>query len=180
MPQNTVEVLPDFGCPGDDADFNTSKNAPKDSAISEEASAEIPFGVMVIRGTADNGAKNLHTSAAAMEQLLLGISLRSHDYAIGLEVSAANGGLLPGASIAIGRRGRWKVLVEDAVSPGDPVRVRAVVTGSEVKGRFLTGADSTDCIDISAFAWWRSSADAGEVAIVEIDMSNSALAVADV
>lgn len=176
--QATVEAAPDFGVPGDIADLWTAKNGARDSATSEEASASIPFGVMVIRGTGDHGAKLLHTSAAAVEQLLLGISVRSHDFAIGSELDT-DGKLKPGATFAVGRTGRYKVLVEDAVSPGDPVRVRAVVAGAEVKGAFRTAADGTDCVDISAFAQWRTSAGIGEVAVVEIDMTNSALAVAD-
>jgi hypothetical protein len=176
--QAQVAEAPDTGVPGDIADLWTAKNGARDSATSEEASATIPFGVMVIRGTGDGGAKRLHTSAATCEQLLLGISVRSHDFAIGSELDD-DGALKPGATFAVGRKGRYRVLVEDAVSPGDSVRVRAVAAGDEVPGAFMTGADGTDAIDISAFAQWRTSADAGEVAVVEIDMTNSALAVAD-
>jgi hypothetical protein len=175
--QDEVATAPDVGVAGDIADLNTAKNGVIDSATSEEASAEIPFGTMVIQGTADNGAKQLHTSAAVSEQLLLGIAVRSHDFAVGSELGDT--GLKPGATFGVLKKGRAWVAVEDAVAPGDPVRVRAVVAGNEVKGAFLTAADSTDAIDISAFAKWRTSADAGDLAVVEIDMTNSALAVAD-
>jgi len=175
--QDAVATSPAVGVAGDIADLSTVKSGLIDAATSEEASAEIPFGTMVIQGTGDHGCLKLHTSAAAMEQLLLGIAVRSHDFARGSELGDT--GLKPGATFGVGRRGRFWVVPEDAVAPGDPVRVRAVVAGNEVKGAFLTAADSTDAIDISAFAQWKTSADAGELAVVEIDMTNSALAVAD-
>ncbi len=175
--QDEVTTSPAVGCAGDIADLSTMKSGLIDAATSEEASAEIPFGTMVIQGTGDHGCLQLNTSAASMEQKLLGIAVRSHDFAVGSELGLI--GLKPGATFGVGRRGRFWVVPEDAVSPGDPVRVRAVVAGNEVKGAFMTAADSTDAVDISAFAQWKTSADAGELAVVELDMTNSALAVAD-
>lgn len=147
--------------------------------ISEEASAEIPFGVMVCRGSTDedNGALLLNTSAAAMEQLLAGVVMWTDVYAKPSELGDT--GLKPGVTLNVLQRGRIWVRPEDAVDPGDAVRVRCVVAGSEVKGAFRSAADSTDCVDISSFARWRSSAGAGELAILEIDMTNAKLADAD-
>ena len=178
MPQTAVTTAPLAGVPGQIADLYTALNGGIDSHTSGEASAEIPFGVMVIRGATDNACLNLHTSAAAMEQLLLGITVRSNEFSVGLEIGPL-GGLLPGCTFGVGKVGRFWVRVEDAVDPGDPVRVRAVVAGAEVKGAFRTAADSTDCIDISAFAKWLTSAGAGEMAEVWINMVNGALANAD-
>lgn len=175
--QTTVLETPVFGCPGDIADLWTAERGIIDSATSEEASAEIPFGVMLQQGTGDDGAKLLGTSAAAMAVRLLGIAVRAHDFAVGSELGTT--GLKPGATFGCGKKGRFKVLVEDAVTPLSHVRVRAVAAGAEVKGAFRALADGTDCVDISAFAKWRTSAGIGEVAVVEIDMANAALAVAD-
>lgn len=155
------------------ADNTLSKDAV--TGLNEEASAQIPFGVMVCQGTTDDGALLLNTSSAAMEGALKGISMFGH----GLDIGTT--GINPEALFSVLVKGRIYVLPEEDVAPGDPVRVRAVASGSEVKGAFRTSADSTDCVDISKFARWVKSADisAGEYAIVEIDMTMSALAVAD-
>ncbi len=151
------------------------------TGFSEEASAQIPFGVMVAQGTADDGALLLNTSAAAMASALKGISVFGH----GLDIGTT--GINPMALFSVMSRGRIYVQVEEAVAVGDPVRVRAVTGGSngygdagaETKGAFRTGADSTDCVDISSFARWIRGADEAGFAVVEIDMVNSALATAD-
>lgn len=175
--QTAVAAAPDFGVPGDIADLQTARSGVIDSAKSEETSAEIPFGVMTCQGTADEGAKLLNTSAAAMVGKLLGISVRSHDFAIGSELGST--GLKPGAMFGCGKKGRFKVLVEEAVTPSSDVRVRAVAAGDEVKGAFRATADGADCVDCSAFCKYITSAGEDEVAVVEVDMANSNLAVAD-
>jgi hypothetical protein len=149
------------------------------TGTSEEATDGIPFGVMVCQGTADDGILLLNTSAAAMATKLKGILLFDHHFARNVELDA-NGDLAPQATGAILTEGTCLVLVEEAVAPGDPVRVRVVVEDDEVPGAFRTGPDDTsDCVNISKFAQWRSSADAGEYAELEINMTMSANATAD-
>ncbi len=144
---------------------------------SEESSAEIPFGVMVCQGTEDDGVLLLHTSAAAMATKLKGVSVFGQGYAKNTELGDT--GFKPKCTFDVLNKGRVYVLVEEAVAPGDAVRVRAVAAGLEVKGAFRTTADSTDCVDISAFAKWIRGAAEDGLAVVEIDMTSSALAVAD-
>lgn len=144
---------------------------------SEESSAEIPFGVMVARGTDDGLVKLLHTSAAAMETELHGIVVFGQSYAKDSQLGTT--GLKPKVTFDVLQRGRIYVTVEETVAPGDAVRVRAVATGGEVKGAFRTTADSTDCVDISLFARWIRGATTGGLAVVEIDMTNAMLANAD-
>ncbi len=149
-----------------------------DSRVSEEASAEIPFGVMVIRGTdEDNGALLLNTSSAAMAPLLAGIVVHTQNYAKPTQLGDT--GLKPGVMLNLLQKGRIWVTTEDACDPGDTVKVRAVATGNEVKGAFRVAADSTDCVDISKFAKWITTAGAGGVAMLEIDMTNSSQATND-
>ena len=145
---------------------------------SEESSAEIPFGVMVCNGTKDAFVKLLHTSAAAMATELFGVSVFGQSYAKTEQLGTT--GLKPLVTFDVLQRGRIYVKVEDAVAVGDAVRVRAVAAGAEVKGAFRTAADGTDCVNISKFARWIRGAGIGELAIVEIDMVNAALAEADV
>ncbi len=137
---------------------------------SEEASAEIPFGVMVCRGTdKDDGALLLNTSSAAMADILLGVVVHSHAYDKDNELGDT--GLKSAVSFDVLTHGRIYVLPEETVHPGDAVRVRAVAGGSEVKGAFRTTADSTDCVDITSFARWARGGDSTTPAILELDMT---------
>lgn len=150
-----------------------------ESRVSEEASAEIPFGTMVIRGSTseDLGALQLHTSSASMAAQLAGIVVHDQTYAKDTELGDT--GLKPGVMLNLLQRGRIWVQPEDTVDPGDAVKVRAVVTGSEVKGAFRGAADSTDCVDISKFARWVTSGTSAIPAQLEIDMVGASQAVAD-
>lgn len=142
-----------------------------ESLINSEASAEIPFGVMVGNGASEGEALKLATTADA----LAGIVLRSDAYDIPNELGDT--GLKPTVVMSVLTRGRCWVPVEEAVAVGGAVRVRAVVVGAEVAGKFRTTADSTDCIDISAFARWVQGG--SSLAMVEIDMLMANAAVAD-
>jgi len=174
MPQTSVTALT-RGYAGMLVDTSYHKNTR--SYVSEESSAEIPFGVMVVQGTADNQALLPHTSAADNEQKLLGIVQHSHAYAKDQELG--DDGLKPKVTMGVLTHGRILVPVEEDVAPGDAVRVRVVVSGAEQAGAFRTAADGTDCIDISSFARWTASGTAAGVAELEIDMTNRAGATAD-
>lgn len=143
-----------------------------------EASAEIPFGVMVAHDSTEGFVELLNTSAAAMATELAGVSVFGQSYAKTEQLGTT--GLKSKVTFDVLQRGRIYVQVEDAVAIGDPVRVRAVANGIEVKGAFRTAADGTDCVNISKFARWIRGAGIGELAVVEIDMTNAALAEADV
>lgn len=148
------------------------------SYVSEESSAEIPFGVMVCQGTADNGAKLLNTSAAAMAKAMVGIVLHSHGYAKDNELG--DDGLKPKVIMRVLHKGVAWVQVEEAVTPASAVKVRAVATGEEVPGAFRDTPDgTTDCVDISAFARYLTSAGAGGFAQIAIDMTDARSGVAD-
>ena len=175
MSQTSVTDAP-IGVPGDIADLNTARNGQRSSAKSEEASATIPFGVMVKRGTGDYGV----LKCTAVANVLAGVTVRSHDFAVGLGVDETTGGLKPGAHFAVAQRGRYFVVIEEDVTPTSDVRVRCVAAGNEVAGAFRATADSTDCVDLTPLARWVRTADADDgVAELEIDMNNIGLAVAD-
>lgn len=165
------------GFPGLIADSDQAQRIA--SKTSEESSAEIPFGVCVCRGTTyvDEGALLLNTSAAAMDDKVTGIVAWRDGYAKPTELGDT--GLKPGVQLCVLQRGRIWVQPEENVAPGDPVRVRAVVTGNEVKGAFRTSADSTDCVDISKFARWITTGTASVPAILEVDFVGEAQALAD-
>lgn len=146
-----------------------------DSLRNDHASAEIPFGVMVA-ASSDPGDGALPLTAT--DNVLAGIVVYDHAYARLAELGDT--GLKPDVVMTVLKRGRIYVLPEETVVPGGAVRVRAVVTGSEVAGAFRTTADSTDCIDISAFARWVRGGSSSSPAVLEIDMLFAQTAVADV
>ena len=172
MQTEVLDRMP-IGIPGQLADLHTAEFGDVMSVTNEEAAAEIPFGVMVKAGTADDSAKLL----AANTDKLRGITVFAHNFS--KPVQLGDTGLKPGVTFGLLRKGRIYVRVEDAVTPASEVHVRAVAAGLEVKGAFRGTDDGTDTIDITAFAKFICSADAGEVAVVEVDMTNASLQVAD-
>lgn len=149
------------------------------SGVSAEASAEIPFGVAVLRDATnkDTGRVLPHTSAAVSAARFAGVIAHSHAYAKDSELGTV--GLKPKTTLQVMERGRIWVLPEEAVTPGDAVRFRAVATGGEQAGRFRTTADATDCVNISSFARWVTSGNSTTPAELEFDIVNAALATAD-
>lgn len=121
------------------------------SYVSEEASAEIPFGVCVKQGTGDNGALKLTSTA----DKLIGLVRHSHAYNRDNELGST--GLKPYVTLGVVTKGVMWVPVEEAVTPASAVLVRAVATGNEVAGAFRDTADGSDCIDVSAFCRYLSS-----------------------
>lgn len=177
--QMEINDIP-FGVPGGIGDFWTADSGDIISATNEEANDQIPFGVMVAKSATRN-AKLL----AANSDDLLGVSVFGNAYPIPSELGdmgagvADTPGLKPGATFGVGRKGRFWVRVEAAVALGDEVHVRAVADpdAGEIAGAFRAAKDGTDTIDITDFAEWVEAGD--EVAMVEIDMSRAAGAVAD-
>lgn len=180
MSQTSVNNKQPLGLAGMWADLFGAVEGPVITKCNAEASAEIPFGVMVCRGSSDTAAKLLNTSAAAMvaTPLLLGISLWHQSYANPSEVSD-NNKITPGTAFGVATAGHIYVFPEDNVTPASDVRVRVVAAGNEVAGAFRGAADTTDCVDISAFARWLTSGSPTQAAVLEFDMSNVSLAVAD-
>lgn len=177
MPQTAVTTAPLVGRPGEPADEHTSRNGRVVSAVQSEASVAMIPGIMVQKGTGDNDVKLM----TATSNKLAGIVVRTHDVSdLDFDVLATNPGYRPGAEVPIARTERWFVRIEENVTPTSDVRVRCVAVSAEIAGAFRATADSTDCIEITAFAKWvRTALAADGVAELEIDMANADLAVAD-
>lgn len=175
MSQTSVTDAP-IGVPGDIADLHTARNGRRPARTSEEASAVILPGVMVKHGTGDYGCLKL----TATSNVLDGIAIRAHDFAVGSEIDESTGGYKPGCTFAVGQSGSYFVRIEEDVTPTSDVRVRCVATGNEVAGAFRATADSTDCVDLTGLARWvRTAAAADGVGELWIDLANINLAVAD-
>ena len=72
-------------------------------------------------------------------------------------------------TVAVMRKGRIYVLVEEAVAEGDPVHCRAVAGAGERAGAFRKSADGTDTFLVNG-AEFRSSAASGGLAIIDINL----------
>lgn len=109
--------------------------------VSEEASAGIAFGACVARGAGSDGA--VLPSGSALK--LLGPVLHAHAYDPDPTRGDLNasGEIKPKTEIAVLRRGRIAVPVENACNPGDKLCVRAVAgAGGSVLGLFRKTAVS--------------------------------------
>lgn len=169
--QDTVNTRFDLAIEGMLSDNSMIKDCL--SRVNAEASAEMPFGTMVKQGTDPHEV----LLCTATTNKFAGVVVFNHCYAKPNELG--DDGLKPKVAFNILNKGRIFVRPEDAVTPVSAVRVRCVAGGGEVAGAFRAAADGTDCVDISKYARWLRSADAGELCEVEIDMTNAAEGVAD-
>lgn len=173
-PQTTVALAPDIGVPGQIADFQGLDDAMVMSVTSKEASAAIPFGVMVKQGTLDDDA--LLMTAAANK--LKGVSVHANDFARNSELTSS--GIQPGATFGALFEGPILVLPEAAVTPASNVHIRFSANGGNTQpGAFTPTADTGHTIDASAFCRWLTSGSSTTPAVLFVDLANAALAVAD-
>lgn len=116
MPQTSVEN-PEIGVEG-----QLSADGQKDCypVLSAEASAEIPFGRMLAKGTDQDEAK----LTSALTDKMVGVSVFGQAYAHDTELG--DDGFKPGTSFDVLRKGRIYVRAEDAVTPQSQVHVRMI------------------------------------------------------
>jgi len=138
-----------------------------ESYIQAEASAEMPFGRMVAKGTNDQDAVLM----AAQADLPIGIVVHSHNYQKPTELGDT--GLKPGAMVRVLTKGVIWVQVTEAVTPASAVRY------DEAGGTFGDSAVVDETVDISDFARYLGSAGANEFVELEIDMTNRNLRTSD-
>lgn len=133
------------------------------SYVNGEASLNIPFGVLVCRGTTD-GSVILPDSGGVPA----GVVMESHLYEP--EIDLATDGVKPTKMLHVLRKGTIWVPVEDSVAPGDAVRVRTGGTGQ--KGGFLsTDPTGSDTAVLTPGFQWLTTAGAGEMALLEVDVT---------
>jgi hypothetical protein len=137
------------------------------SMVNNEAAAEMGFGLAVCfeGSTDDQGA----LAPDDVTDKIAGILMHSHDYS---QSDLGDTGLLPGATLNILRKGRIWVRPEEAVAPGDRLFIRAEAAGEEREGAVRMSADGADCIDSTTQGVFLTSAEAGELAVLEVDFTN--------
>lgn len=137
------------------------------SYINEEASANLPFGVAVQRGTADFGFLALVNGSSVP----IGILAHTHQVDPGqIATSPADAGVPPRYAGGVLKRGRMYVRVEEAVTPASPVFVRHTAgAGGTQKGAFRASADTSTALAWTA-ARYLTSAGVGGIAVVEVNL----------
>ncbi len=160
------------GMPVDNSDHDT------ESYVNEEASAELPWGVALVQGTADRGAK----LAAAQANRIIGVARREDAY--GKDSELGSTGLKPKVSVSVTRRGKLPVLVNEAVAPTSPVRVRMTTNAgangtNSGPGTFCTTASAGHTVLISSGARFLSTTAGAGIAILAFDFTPLSVAVAD-
>ncbi len=165
IPQTSVSVTPTLGKAGLIADMNPNNDVR--SYVNGESSAEIPFGVMVAQGTADEEARLCTTGDTS--PLFVGVHVYNPSapkpYVLG------DTGIKINMSMGVMQKGVIWVPVEEAVTPASAVLVRIIAEGSEVAGAFRDTADASDCIDISAWARFVSSTTGAGLAQLQFDVT---------
>lgn len=141
-----------------------SAGAIVESRVSEEASAEIPFGRMVKEGTSDKEKGALLMAAQA--DVPAGIVVHSHRYSKDAELGTT--GLKPGVTLSVLRKGVIAVQVTEAVTTASAVKY------NEAGGTFGDSAVANETVDISAFAQYKRDGAINEVIPLQIDMTDRA------
>lgn len=152
--------------------------------ISAESSAQIPFGVAVAfkpSPTYDTDA----TMPANSTDKLAGILIAQPGYARTFTEPEPDGtsgtsgelgatGVLPGAVLAVLRKGRIWVKVEDGCAVGDRPFVRYSANGGNTQlGAFRSTDDSGHAIDARKLGQYLTSCSAGGFAQLEVDFTNA-------
>lgn len=73
-----------------------------------------------------------------------------------------------GTMIPAGRKGRWMIRAEDAVTPDTTAFIRFTATGAEVAGSLRSDADGGDALDASSICTILGTAAAGNLVKVEV------------
>lgn len=174
VPQQTVTTTQVLGMPGDFADMHSKTNSRVESGVNAD-SVNLPFGSFVKRGTADGDAK-LPSSQA---DILFGIVTLANSFARASELAST--GITPGTNFGVGAIGEWLVLPGTDITPASEVHVQVVAEGGHPAGTIRGTASAAKTLDLTGLAKWLTSATvaSGNPAVLQINMTNIALATAD-
>jgi hypothetical protein len=172
-PQVTVSRTPALGIPGQAVRPNDYK---ADGYRNEEASAGIRPGRFVKKGTLDRDAKVI----AGASGLPIGVAMYSDSAARDFSTDS-NGDWAPDAMFAVLTHDQVFVVAAGAVTPASEVHLfHTIGTSAEAIGTCGPLADAGKTFDITAIARWKFTAASGDVAVLEVDMTQVALVSADV
>lgn len=185
MAQTSVKNRPDYGMPGQLATGNSASEAKVDTFFQEEASAHIPFGYIVQRGTANKDGLGISGAKipSAKTDKLVGIACLAQSFSRG---SAAGNelddtGLAPGTHFGVVREGAVWVMPEEDIVPGDQVHARVTANSAKLPGMLGKTDDGVKTIDISAFCQWETAGGptSGQTARLWVDFAGAHMALTD-
>lgn len=159
--QTSVSSRMAVGFPGLISD--ASRNTNLISGTSEEASAEIPYGVFVGEGADRNGMLLLAAITDRVKGLLVYSSAAAKPNELG------DSGLKSGITGSVMTAGRAFVYVEEAVTRASKVLIRCIAAGAEKAGATRDTADASDLLDASA--WCRFVEDSTGAGFVEVEFN---------
>jgi hypothetical protein len=152
-------------------------NGPKDylSRYNGNASAEIPFGIGVIFGSADQAVK----TPGAVTDKIVGIAMGSMNYQPGGvtgQFTLGSTGIVALADVNVCRKGRVYLLSEENVVPGDRLHCRAVSgSGGTVLGKFRKSRVASETIDCTNQIVVLETATAGNPFAAEVDFTSQSI-----
>lgn len=184
MPQTSVLSPLAVGSAGQVADEFTATNGDAFAGTNEESSLSLGFGLLVTRSS-NEGVKAPTTLAAV--KAASGVLIREDLFDITTQLSditvntVVQSGIKPGVTGSCLRRGRIWVIPEATGTEASAVKVRIVAGASTnvTLGAFTVTADAGKTVDISSLAKWIGTPTAATPSILEIDLTNLALATAD-
>lgn len=168
IPQTSYTTNQPIAFPGLKGDATLSV---VETRINAEGSAEIPFGVFVVKG-GSVGDPGCVLPTASTVKLVLGPVVHSHAYSKGINGELGTSGLKPKAVLNILVKGRIWVLSETDAAVGDPVFVRyASGAGGTQLGAVRNATVSGEMIDLTIKGRYVTSVTAGNLAMIEVDMT---------
>lgn len=152
--------------------YDAQMNDVRDSVVSAEATAAIPFGTLVVKKATGSTERVIAAVLPATNATLplLGFVIFSHEYGY-KDLDAV--GLLPKTGLAVMRRGRIWVIAENGSAHGDPVHVRYAGTGQKGGTRNATVAAETFKLNNAVYL---TASTAGGLAVIEFDLLAGATA----
>lgn len=180
--QTSVETTPPIGVPGQLATEFDEHNARVDSGTNEEAATNIPFGIMVKRGTT-KGQIKLPTAAT---DYLEGVVAHANEFDAESQLADATvndfdqSAIKPGVTAGLIQSGVVIVVPEDTDVETAGVHVRIAANGGNTQlGAFTPNPDDVNTIDLTPCARWVDAPVAGQLTRVWIDLPASGLVTSD-
>lgn len=158
--QTTYSSAMAKGLPGMLADLNRNKHV--ESHVNGEASAEIPFGVVVAKHATIDAKVILPADADAV---LLGVALRSDSYAPTYDLG--DDGIKPKVPVSVLTSGMVYMFPEGTVAKNDPVYVRHTASGGNTQKGAVSNAAGTGLM-LWRGARWMEGGTAGVATKMEI------------
>lgn len=155
MPQNESTTIFAQAFRGMEPDASRNTGDMYITRVSSETVKQVPFGFLVMQGTADDAGKQFTSQTGEPIGILPYAAVYQVQKELGLIAdSDGNLGVLPGVLMSIKRRGRLWVAIDEDVSNKAAVRARTTVVSTQGPGVFRKTANAGDTIVLTKVARW--------------------------